>query len=94
MVSAKRYPFAERFQAPQGEGHYTGTVFAFARLVGCSVGQKVCTHCDTEFNLMRDALGQKGACAGNGAAKRCPWFVSCPQRHAQRRRHPLPKRRR
>lgn len=57
MVSPKRYPFAERFQAPQGEGRYTGTVFAFARLVGCSVGQKVCTHCDTDFSVMRDALG-------------------------------------
>lgn len=57
MVSPKRYPFAERFQAPQGEGHHTGTVFAFARLVGCSVGQKVCTHCDTQFDVMRDSLG-------------------------------------
>lgn len=56
-VAPKRYPFAERFHSLQGEGHYVGTPCAFARLVGCSVGQKVCTHCDTRFDVMRDSLG-------------------------------------
>jgi organic radical activating enzyme len=29
----------------------------FARLVGCSVGQKVCTACDTDFSRMQPAKG-------------------------------------
>lgn len=29
----------------------------FVRLVGCSVGQKVCTHCDTDFSAVFPALG-------------------------------------
>lgn len=52
-----RYALAERFKAPQGEGLYTGTPMAFMRTVGCSVGKQVCTHCDTEFDRMREALG-------------------------------------
>lgn len=52
-----KYPFAERFKAPQGEGLYSGTMMAFARLVGCSVGQGVCTACDTEFDRVRVDLG-------------------------------------
>lgn len=52
-----RYPIAEKFVAPQGEGLYTGTVMAFVRLVGCSVGQKVCTSCDTDFSAMHVNLG-------------------------------------
>lgn len=51
------YPVAERFHAPQGEGVYTGVQMAFVRLVGCSVGQKVCTACDTDFDRMREDLG-------------------------------------
>ncbi len=30
---------------------------AFIRLVGCSVGQKVCTHCDTDFDKTIPELG-------------------------------------
>jgi 7-carboxy-7-deazaguanine synthase len=52
-----RYPLAERFFAPQGEGVYAGVPMAFVRLVGCSVGQKVCTHCDTDFSAMHENLG-------------------------------------
>lgn len=52
-----KYPLAERFFAPQGEGLFTGTQMAFMRLVGCSVGQKICTACDTEFDRMRPDLG-------------------------------------
>ena len=52
-----KYPVAERFFAPQGEGLFTGTPFAFIRLVGCSVGQKVCTACDTDFSKMHTHLG-------------------------------------
>lgn len=51
-----KYPFAERFKAPQGEGLYTGTQFAFMRLVGCSVGKRICTHCDTEFDKVYTEL--------------------------------------
>lgn len=52
-----RYPLAERFKAPQGEGLYAGTPFAFMRMVGCSVGQGVCTHCDTDFHKVHADLG-------------------------------------
>jgi organic radical activating enzyme len=52
-----RYPLAERFKAPQGEGLYAGVPMAFVRLVGCSVGQDVCTSCDTQFDRMDEAKG-------------------------------------
>lgn len=52
-----KYPLTERFKAPQGEGLFAGTMMAFVRLVGCSVGQKVCTACDTDFVTMRKPLG-------------------------------------
>ena len=51
------YPLAERFKAPQGEGLYTGTPMAFLRFTGCSVGHRVCTLCDTQFDKMDAALG-------------------------------------
>lgn len=51
------YPLAERFKAPQGEGLYTGTQMAFLRLVGCSVGKRTCTACDTDFETLLPALG-------------------------------------
>lgn len=53
----KTFPFAERFKAPQGEGLFAGTVMAFARLVGCSVGKGVCTMCDTDYSETRRELG-------------------------------------
>lgn len=43
------YRVAERFKSIQGEGLYAGTPMAFIRFVGCSVGKKVCHHCDTDF---------------------------------------------
>lgn len=43
------YQIAERFKSVQGEGVYTGTPMAFIRFVGCSVGKKICQHCDTDF---------------------------------------------
>jgi organic radical activating enzyme len=52
-----KYPVAERFKSLQGEGLYTGTPMAFIRLVGCSVGQSVCTHCDTDFDRVYSHLG-------------------------------------
>lgn len=48
-----KYPLAERFLEIQGEGLFAGTPMAFMRLVGCSVGHKVCTACDTDFDTMR-----------------------------------------
>lgn len=52
-----KYPLAERFKAPQGEGDFTGVPMAFIRFLGCSVGQKVCTACDTDFLHMNQNLG-------------------------------------
>lgn len=52
-----KYPIAERFKSLQGEGRYTGVPMAFIRFVGCSVGQKVCTACDTDFDKSYPALG-------------------------------------
>lgn len=52
-----KIPLAERFKAPQGEGLFAGAEMAFARVVGCSVGQGVCTHCDTDFSRMIPELG-------------------------------------
>jgi len=51
------YPLAEKFKSIQGEGLFTGTPMAFVRMVGCSVGQGVCTHCDTDFDQMYPKLG-------------------------------------
>jgi len=44
------FQVAERFKSIQGEGLYAGTPMAFIRFVGCSVGKKVCQHCDTDFD--------------------------------------------
>lgn len=52
-----KFPIAEKFKAPQGEGLYAGTPMAFIRLVGCSVGQKICTACDTDFTKCHEGLG-------------------------------------
>lgn len=55
--TTRKYPVAERFFAPQGEGLYSGTQMAFVRLVGCSVGKGVCTACDTEYDAVYPRLG-------------------------------------
>lgn len=57
IVPGKKYPIAEKFTAPQGEGLLTGVITAFVRLVGCSVGQKICTACDTDFDRTYESLG-------------------------------------
>lgn len=44
------YKIAEKFKSVQGEGVYAGTPMAFIRFVGCSVGKKICQHCDTDFD--------------------------------------------
>lgn len=44
------YLVAERFKSIQGEGYWTGTAMAFVRFVGCSVGKRICTACDTDFD--------------------------------------------
>jgi organic radical activating enzyme len=51
------YQVAERFKSIQGEGVYAGTPMAFIRFVGCSVGKKVCQHCDTDFEKSYEHLG-------------------------------------
>jgi organic radical activating enzyme len=52
-----KYPIAEVFHSLQGEGQWTGTPMFFIRLVGCSVGKSVCTHCDTMFEEMYPEKG-------------------------------------
>jgi len=52
-----KYPIAEKFHSIQGEGRFTGTPMSFVRFIGCSVGQKVCTACDTDFDKQYPALG-------------------------------------
>lgn len=37
----KKFPIAERFISPQGEGLYAGTLMYFIRFAGCSVGKKL-----------------------------------------------------
>ena len=44
-----KYLVAEKFKSIQGEGVYCGTPMAFIRFVGCSVGKRICQHCDTIF---------------------------------------------
>lgn len=44
------YKVAEKFKSIQGEGMYSGTPMAFIRFVGCSVGKRICQHCDTDFD--------------------------------------------
>lgn len=52
-----KYPVAERFFSVQGEGLFSGTPMAFIRLVGCSVGKRICQHCDTDFDTTLPWLG-------------------------------------
>ena len=52
-----QFPVAEKFTSVQGEGVYTGVVMSFIRLVGCSVGWKVCHACDTDFDKAYEHLG-------------------------------------
>jgi organic radical activating enzyme len=51
------YDVVEIFHSVQGEGLYAGTPMTFIRFVGCSVGKKICHHCDTDFDT---ALNWKG----------------------------------
>lgn len=51
------YKVAEKFKSIQGEGMYAGTPMAFIRFVGCSVGKRICQHCDTDFDTM---MGWRG----------------------------------
>lgn len=44
------YQIAEKFKSIQGEGLHAGTPTAFIRFVGCSVGKRICQHCDTDFD--------------------------------------------
>jgi 7-carboxy-7-deazaguanine synthase len=46
-------PCVEIFRSVQGEGVYSGTPMLFVRTQGCSVGKRVCTRCDTDFETLR-----------------------------------------
>lgn len=48
---------SEKFKSVQGEGVYAGAPMAFIRTVGCSVGKKICQHCDTDFEAMHSWRG-------------------------------------
>lgn len=39
MTEEKKYPIAEIFTSPQGEGLWAGTLMTFVRMAGCSVGK-------------------------------------------------------
>lgn len=51
------FQIAEKFVSPQGEGVHAGTMMAFIRFVGCSVGKKICHHCDTDFDKTYPWMG-------------------------------------
>ena len=51
------FKISERFKSVQGEGVYAGTPMAFIRFVGCSVGKRICQHCDTDFEAMHSWRG-------------------------------------
>jgi 7-carboxy-7-deazaguanine synthase len=38
-LDEKKYPVAEIFQSPQGEGQWQGSLMTFVRLAGCNVGK-------------------------------------------------------
>jgi 7-carboxy-7-deazaguanine synthase len=52
-----RYAIAERFKSIQGEGVFAGMPMAFIRFVGCSVGKRICSACDTDFEKMHNWHG-------------------------------------
>ena len=70
------YKIAERFKSIQGEGVYAGTPMAFIRFVGCSVGKKICQHCDTDF----EKVGSSWRCGGEFTAEQLRLW-SEPYRH-------------
>mgnify|MGYP003655426942 CR=1 FL=1 len=53
----KIYSISEKFKSLQGEGKYTGTYMSFIRFQGCSVGKKICTFCDTDFDVLHTFRG-------------------------------------
>jgi len=46
----KKYPIAEIFTSPQGEGLYSGTLMTFVRIAGCSVGKPMTGDERTHFS--------------------------------------------
>lgn len=70
-----KYQVAERFKSVQGEGVFSGTPMAFIRFVGCSVGKKICQHCDTDFER---TLPWRG---GGSFTERDLWIWAHPYRH-------------
>lgn len=57
MSLIKSYQISEQFMSPQGEGVYAGAIMRFIRFAGCSVGKRVCQHCDTDFENMHPWQG-------------------------------------
>lgn len=51
MSDVLKYPVAEIFTSPQGEGTYTGTLMTFVRLAGCNVGKPYTVEAKNALNL-------------------------------------------
>jgi 7-carboxy-7-deazaguanine synthase len=58
MTNGKKYPIAEIFCSPQGEGLYTGTLMTFIRFAGCSVGKKIAVPDRQEAALLDPDFGK------------------------------------
>lgn len=63
----RKYPIAEIFTSPQGEGVYTGVLMTFIRFAGCSVGKKMTEAQRAEWNakLPQFAVASKDWQRGN-----------------------------
>lgn len=55
----KKYPIAEIFNSPQGEGLYAGTMMTFIRTAGCSVGKKLSPEDQDKFLMAEDPESQR-----------------------------------
>lgn len=59
----KKYPIAEYFLSPQGEGLYAGQLQFFVRIAGCSVGKKMTGEQRSLF-LSKEKEGSNGRVEG------------------------------
>lgn len=59
-MSEKKYPIAEIFTSPQGEGLYAGVLMTFIRFAGCSVGKKLSEHERAEWLQKDPDFGKNG----------------------------------
>lgn len=55
----KKYPIAERFTSPQGEGLYSGVLMHFIRFAGCSVGKRLTPPERSEWEKKEPNFGRQ-----------------------------------